>query len=221
MEKKAIWKKWWLWLLIVLGIGGVGDLLGLGGTSPSTTGKQASAQNSASQAKTKESSTGSRQVTSAEKYGAVKLGMTKSAIEKITGAPKDKTEASWIYEDGTILNFRDNKLTGGTLDSLKDAIAASISREKASASDAKNKQLGFAQSFGQKTTKHLAKMSSVYHGEQIGEDMYYTWHTGDENIGMLVRIDSPDRMTAVYQYAANAENHLGKRLFSGRTLFDE
>ncbi|MFT9039265.1 MAG: hypothetical protein ABF993_03975 [Schleiferilactobacillus harbinensis] len=149
------------------------------------------------------------------------MGMTKSAIEKITGAPKDKTESSWIYEDGTILNFRDNKLSGGTLNSLKDAIAASISREKPSASDTKNKQLGFAQSFGQKTTKHLAKMSSIYHGEQIGGNMYYTWHTGDDNIGMLVRIDSPNRMTAVYQYDADTENHLGKRLFSGRTLFAE
>ena len=144
MKKKVIWKKWWFWLLIILGIGGVGNLLGLGGTSPSTAGKQTSAPNSAHQTKTQESSASSRQATSAEKYGAVKLGMTKSAIEKITGAPKDKTEASWIYEDGTVLNFRDNKLSGGTLDSLTDAIAASISREKASASDAKNKQLGFA-----------------------------------------------------------------------------
>ncbi|MFT9039266.1 hypothetical protein [Schleiferilactobacillus harbinensis] len=59
MKKKVIWKKWWFWLLIILGIGGVGNLLGLGGTSPSTAGKQTSAPNSARQAKTQGSSTSS------------------------------------------------------------------------------------------------------------------------------------------------------------------
>ncbi|EKP98171.1 hypothetical protein LCA12A_0950 [Lacticaseibacillus casei 12A] len=154
----------------------------------------------------------------------LKLGMSEEQVKKIVGDPSAYDEYSWSYATGFVY-FKNGKVSGGTLGSLSsqvmdNASSASSAVQPQSSPTPENSestQKAFAQSFGQKTVDRLQKMPSAYKSSQLdATTMEYMWNSGH---GMMIRLDTADRMTSVYLYDSNADYGKGRLLYSGRTIF--
>lgn len=147
----------------------------------------------------------------------LKLGMTKEEIVNLLGEPDSKSDFSWSY-GGKDIYFNDYEhLSGGNMGNLVDQVLASGRKSRASASNETNTQKAFAQSFGQKAVDRLQKMPTVYKSTQLdATTMEYMWNSEH---GIMIRLDTADRMTNVYLYDSNADYGRGRLLYSGRTIF--
>lgn len=150
----------------------------------------------------------------------ITLGMSKEEVIDILGEPvADETDETGqemlIFDDGTSYFLESERIVGGSTEDIMDQ----VSKQKKNTESSKK---GFAISFGKKPTETLAERQFVYKAEQLDDTtMKYTWKTGVDEVGTLIRIDSAERMTKVYLYDEDAEDGLGEELYSGRTIFDK
>lgn len=154
----------------------------------------------------------------------LRLGMSEEQVKKIIGDPNMYDDYSWSYATGFVY-FKNGKVSGGTLGSLSsqvmDSASSSSSTVQSKSSqtpeNSENTQKAFAQSFGQKAVDRIQKMPSVYKTAQLdATTMEYMWNSGH---GIMIRLDTADRMTNVYLYDSNANYGKGLLLYSGRTVF--
>lgn len=143
----------------------------------------------------------------------IKLGMTKQEVIKKMGKPDTQTSRNLTYGKKNIY-LVNSKVIGGNYKELQKQVDASESKKEEKQAELKS----YAQAFGRKSTSHIKKMSSAYKTIPLDNgDMMYSWKTDD---GLLVRVDSDNRVTKVYKYNSSTKDGLGKLLFTGTTIYN-
>ena len=153
------------------------------------------------------------------KAGKLKLGTSKSDVEKELGKP-DQDDGQIVLYDNFKLYFENNKLVGGDLPAIQKKVDKKIAKEKQERKEEQSKLTGYAQAFGRKPVDTIQSMPSVYTADHVEDNMVYTWHPDDSPL--LVRVDSPNNYTTVYKYDKNGEHGaLGHTLYQGRTIYQK
>lgn len=190
-------------------------LLILGGLSGLTTPKKTmmtNALNSNTSASSTQSLTESSETVD---FSKISLGMTQEEVESILGKPSEKDENSMYYGEND-LDFQDGKLFGGSPQVIQDAKSKQneLAKKQEQSTDTIK---SFAKVFGNKTVAELQKKDYVYKSTTLADgSTMYIWRTGDEQVGTLMRLDSPDMKTIVYTYDGNNNNN--KTVYRGTTL---
>lgn len=154
-------------------------------------------------------------------FQQVSLGMTQQQVIAKLGTPDDKSKTELTYNNDT-LTFKDNKLTEGTPNIIKQA--AIKQRQKAKLAD-ENKQFTNqqnilklnAQEFGQKDLQTVQNfVGDMYYTVYLGDSTAYAWDTPN---GSLIRIDKPQYdSVSVYTYNRST---IGTQLYSGHTIVQQ
>lgn len=154
------------------------------------------------------------------KAGKLKLGTSKSDVEKKLGKP-DQDDGQIVLYDNFELYFENNKLVGGDLPALQNKFDRKRKKDKESRKNYNMRLQSFAQSFGRKPVDTIQSMPSTYVTEEDGNgNTIYGWHP--EGLPELVRVDSGNNNTDVYLYDEHGENKmLGKHLYHGRTIYQK
>lgn len=192
-------------------------LLILGGLSGLTTPKKSTDVNSTNGSSSSYNQTSSSEASNKTTFdfSKIALGMTQEEVENVLGKPSEKDDTSMYYGDDD-LNFQDGKLFGGSPQIIKDAKAKADENTK-NKEQSSEKIKSFAKVFGNKTVAELQKKNYVYKTTTLDDgSTIYSWKTGDEQVGTLMRLDSTDMKTVVYTYDGNNDNN--KIVYQGTTL---
>ncbi|WP_186823768.1 hypothetical protein [Pediococcus argentinicus] len=111
--------------------------------------------------------------------------------------------------------FANGKVTGGSTKSLLNQVQQHKKEQK----DTKVFIQGAADRLGTEATEHLSAHPETY--QEFNLDTGEQAYVYKSQYALLIRIDSPNRVTNVYQYSQSAKYHIGKRLFTGRTIFQK
>ena len=152
-------------------------------------------------------------------YKKIKIGMTYNEMIKVAGKPdydgyKDYEYVT--YKDKNIY-FKNGKVHGGNTKELMDQVKSSSESKKSSKQLDTDKIKSCAKYLGQKDVETLQKRN-IYKSMRIDEGIMYTDNT---SMPMLIRIDTDDGYTTVYEFNKNSKNSLGNELYTGKTIMQK
>lgn len=154
------------------------------------------------------------------KIHQLKLGMTKKQVFEILGDPTDPNGRLVAWDKyGEFYFDKSGKLIGGSPSYIQSLVNKKIAKEKEDRKNKQNMLLGYAQSFGTKAVADIQKNTAAINSMKIDGGMEYA-EAFDNGIS-LVRIDTDDGYTTVYQADSNTENGLGKQLYQGKTIMQK
>lgn len=202
MKKPKPWyKRWWIWLLIIFAVGSVENAINPPKESTSTT------------------STAPAKLSQKDKAATLKLGTSKSSVLKIVGKPVSDEDQMLTYH-GFDLYFEADKLVGGSIPAIQKQVDQKIAKEKEAKKNKQSQLQSHAEYFGNKPVASLQKNTAAYKGFRVGDDMVYNFKFADDE-PTLIRVDSADGLTTVYEADKNAADGRGKELYTGKTIINK
>lgn len=154
-----------------------------------------------------------------ETIKAVKIGMSKSEVEKILGKPDSDDGDVVTYNKYGALYFSKDKLTGGEDNSIQSQASSKLSSQKAAQSEKRSDLISQAKYFGTKDVESIQKATYAYASTSIDGGMMYMWKS---SAGTLVRVDLDESgKTVVYKYDDSKDNGLGEQLYVGKTILQK